>query len=241
MTTIKGSTLAEASRRQDEVLATLAGELRNRLAPIRNALHLIRLDRTAGNATIGMAPLHEMLERQIDHLVRLADDLMVVPRLTPDRIELRRELVDYASVVDAAVESAKRLPSDVKAEDASAPLLRRRILVVDDNRDGADSLAELLRCHGADVVVAYDGNRALEALTTFRPSVALVDIGMPEMDGYELARRARALDGALIIIALTGWGEEQDRRRSKEAGMDHHLIKPVDFPFLVSLLTSLGG
>ena len=128
-----------------------------------------------------------------------------------------------------------------KAAPAVAPLLRRRILVVDDNRDCADSLAELLRRHGADVVVGYDGERALDALKTFRPSVALVDIGMPEMDGYELARRLRATGGDLTIISLTGWGREKDRRLSKEAGIDHHLIKPVDFDFLVSLLTSLDG
>jgi len=128
-----------------------------------------------------------------------------------------------------------------KAAPAVAPLLRRRILVVDDNRDCADSLAELLHRHGADVVVRYDGARALDALKTFRPSVALVDIGMPEMDGYELARRLRATGRDLTIISLTGWGREKDRRLSKEAGIDHHLIKPVDFEFLVSLLTSLDG
>ena len=117
----------------------------------------------------------------------------------------------------------------------------RRILVVDDNRDAVDSLEMLLRMMGADVHSALDGAGALQAIAAHRPAVVLLDIGLPDMDGYEVARRARKQPGGegLTLIALTGWGEEDDRRRSREAGIDHHLIKPVDFAALEELLRSL--
>jgi CheY-like chemotaxis protein len=123
----------------------------------------------------------------------------------------------------------------------AAPATRlggQRILVVDDNVDSAESLSELLRCLGADVLTAHDGPAALECVRTHKPSAAVLDIGMPGMDGYEVARRVRAgPDGAaLTLIALTGWGNEEDRRRSREAGIDHHLVKPVDLGVLESLL-----
>jgi PAS domain S-box-containing protein len=116
-----------------------------------------------------------------------------------------------------------------------------RILVVDDNRDAAASLGMLLEFLGAHVEVANDGPAALEAFRSYRPSVAVLDIGMPGMDGYEVARRARQIPGAAgtTLIALTGWGYEEDRRRSREAGIDHHLIKPVELGVLEELLASL--
>lgn len=367
--------LADASRRKDEFLATLAHELRNPLAPIRNSLHLLRLA-AAGNG--GLTQVHEMIERQVNNLVRLVDDLMDVSRITRDLIELRREPVDLAGVVNAAVETAKPIveagkheltvtvPSDplileadpvrltqvlanllnnaarytepggqisltarregtravvsvrdtgvgippamlpkvfdlftqldrtysrkhgglgigltlakrlvemhggeveafsegpgrgsefvvwlplasvaptARAWPTSTPaaVAQRRILVVDDNRDAADSLGLLLQFQGADVHVVHDGPAALDALTSYRPSVVLLDIGMPGMDGYELARRMRQqLDGENVtLIALTGWGQEQDQRLSKEAGINHHLIKPVDCEMLVGMLTGL--
>jgi len=122
-----------------------------------------------------------------------------------------------------------------------AAIVQRRILVVDDNRDAADSLGMLLQFHGADVRVVHDAAAALEALTAYRPSVVLLDIGMPGIDGYELARRARrqANGQDVTLIALTGWGQEKDRRLSKDAGIDYHLIKPVDYQALVKLLNSL--
>ncbi len=95
----------------------------------------------------------------------------------------------------------------------------------------------VLRAHGADVAVAYDGLSALNVLQSDRPSVVLLDIGMPDMDGYELARRARSLDGNdLMIIALTGWGQERDRGLSKAAGIDHHFVKPVNLDELMGVL-----
>ena len=122
-----------------------------------------------------------------------------------------------------------------------AALTGRRVLVVDDNRDAAESLRMLLRMMGAEVRTAVDGGTALEAFGTDRPSVVLLDIGLPDMDGYEVARRVRQRPEGreVTLIALTGWGQEEDRRLSREAGIDHHLIKPVDFAELERLLTSL--
>ena len=369
--------LAEASRRKDEFLATLAHELRNPLAPIRNALHLLRLAEAPSDGGSPLTHVHEMIERQVNYLVRLVDDLMDVSRISRDRIELRREAVELAAVVRGAVETARplieranhQLTVDVPAEplflDADpvrltqvfanllnnaakftesggriwlsarpdhpdvvvsvrdtgigipsdmlskvfdlfaqvdrtysrtqglgigltlvkrlvdmhggqveahsegpgrgsefvvrlplaspswtaaarstatpAAIVQRRILVVDDNRDAADSLGMLLQFHGADVRVVHDAAAALEALTAYRPSVVLLDIGMPGIDGYELARRARrqANGQDVTLIALTGWGQEKDRRLSKDAGIDYHLIKPVDYQALVKLLNSL--
>ena len=368
--------LLDAARRKDEFLATLAHELRNPLAPIRNALRMLRVARDADDAAASLDALHAMLQRQVSHLVRLVDDLMDVSRITRDRIELRREPVELANVVAAAVESAKPMferahhkltvsvaresmmldadpvrltqvlanllnnaakftersgqiwldarregaevvvsvrdngmgiPSEIlpkvfdvftqadgacsrklgglgiglaiakrlvemhegrlearsdgagrgsefivrlpfaSAVHETVPLApstpigfsRHRILLVDDNRDGADSLARLLRFYGADVVTVYDGATALETIKTYHPSVLLLDIGMPGMEGLEVARRIRHAGGNdLLIIAITGWGHEKDRRLSSEAGIDHHIVKPVDGE---ALMTLLGG
>ncbi len=369
----------EADRRKDEFLAILAHELRNPLAPIRNSLHILRLgarnDPTAERVT-------EMMERQVNHMVRLVDDLMEVSRITRGKIELRKEPVEVAAVVRSAVETSRplieaaghqltvavppepltlegdpvrlaqvfanllnnaakytedggricltvrreggdaiavsvrdtgigisadmlprvfelftqvdrstrraqgglgigltlvkslvemhggsvearsdgrgkgsefvvRLPLAAAPRRAGAPapeeegpsavLVLRRVLVVDDNRDAAESLAMLLKLLGSEVHVAYDGPGALEALRTYRPSVVLLDIGMPGMDGHEVARRIRRQPELqdVTLIALTGWGQEEDRRRSQEAGFDYHLIKPVDVGALETLLSSL--
>jgi CheY-like chemotaxis protein len=119
----------------------------------------------------------------------------------------------------------------------------QRILVVDDNRDAANSLGALLEMLGADVRVVHDGEAALDAFDAFRPRVTLLDIGMPGMDGYEVARRIRARPDAqhAALIALTGWGQEQDRRRTAEAGFDCHLTKPVDINTVAAALASVAG
>lgn len=115
---------------------------------------------------------------------------------------------------------------------------RRRILVVDDNTDSAEALALLLRLKGHETQVAGDGAEALSAAGNFRPDVALLDVGLPVMSGHEVARRIRAEPWGkeMILIALTGWGQEEDRRKSAEVGFDHHLVKPVDVPGLLELL-----
>jgi CheY-like chemotaxis protein len=111
------------------------------------------------------------------------------------------------------------------------------VLVVDDNADAASLLAELCATIGHDVKVALDGPQALTALDGFTPEVAILDIGLPVMDGYELARRVRdKLGAACRLIALTGYGQEHDRRRSHEAGFDAHLVKPVDPSLVLAMI-----
>ncbi|HVG05794.1 MAG TPA: ATP-binding protein [Burkholderiaceae bacterium] len=123
----------------------------------------------------------------------------------------------------------------------SQPFLERSILVVDDNHDAADSLAMLLSVMGAEVRVAYSGADALRELMTFRPAAMLLDLGMPLMDGYEVARQVRQLPqlNGMPLIAITGWGHEEDLKRSRSAGFDHHLTKPASINVLEKLLSSI--
>jgi signal transduction histidine kinase len=116
--------------------------------------------------------------------------------------------------------------------------LKSRILVVDDNRDAADSLAMLLQLGGHDIEIAYDGLQAVRAAEVFRPDVVLLDIGLPGMNGYEAARHIREQPWGkdMVLIALTGWGQDEDKRRATEAGFDHHLTKPVEPATLEELL-----
>ncbi|WP_161968028.1 response regulator [Fimbriiglobus ruber] len=116
-----------------------------------------------------------------------------------------------------------------KAQESPSPS-GHRLLVVDDNQDAADSLAMLLRLHGHEVRVAHSGQAALEATKAFNPGLIFLDIGMPGMDGFEVARRVRKTPGLedVVLAALTGWGQQVDRRRTAEAGFDHHLVKPPD-------------
>jgi CheY-like chemotaxis protein len=117
------------------------------------------------------------------------------------------------------------------------------VLIVDDNKDAAHSLGLLLRMLGHDVQTANDGPSALQVLESYCPAVILLDLGMPGMDGYEVARRARELPQCKdsIFVALTGWGQEEDRKRSREAGFDHHLLKPVNLGALKVLLKEAQG
>jgi signal transduction histidine kinase len=369
--------LADMDRRKDEFLATLAHELRNPLAPIRNSLHILQLSQHQSPAA---EQVHEMMKRQVNHMVRLVDDLLEVSRITRGKIELRKERVELAAVLRNAVETSRplveaarhqlaisiapeqltlevdpvrlaqvianllnnaakytaeggqiwltalrdgdeavvsvrdnglgippdmlprvfdmfaqvdhtlkrsqgglgigltlartlvemhggrieahsggpgqgseftvrlpltsadpsgqgRLPGDGQQPAGLSP---PRVLVVDDNRDSADSLGMLLKFLGADAQVVYDGPSALQALRTYQPSIVFLDIGMPGMDGYEVAPRLRQELGShrVTLIALTGWGQEEDRRRSKAAGFDHHLVKPVNADALQILLGS---
>jgi signal transduction histidine kinase/ActR/RegA family two-component response regulator len=362
-----------ANQRKDEFLATLAHELRNPLAPIRNALTLLRQDGS------DPALACDVMERQVGHMVRLVDDLLEVSRLTRGTIELRRETVDLAGVISTAVETSRplidaaghelelslpgecvlldadpmrlaqvfsnllnnaakytdrggRISVSVQCRDdaasvtvadngvgipawaldgifdmfsqadardsraqtglgigltivrslvemhggrvgaesegpgrgsrfvvtlpraagreavparggapaAAVALPRSRVMVVDDNRDAADTMGAVLRRLGAEVCVFHDGAAALEALGTFRPAVVFLDIGMPGMDGYEVARRIRGRPDAdgIVLVALTGWGQDRDRGRAAEAGFDHHLVKPADLAELRAVLAS---
>jgi PAS domain S-box-containing protein len=365
--------LREADRRKDEFLATLAHELRNPLAPIRNSVHLMALDADAGRRP----QVREMLERQVNHMVRLVDDLMEVSRVSRGTIELKLERLELGPLLRTAVEtsrplidrgrhrldfvlpaeplsvhgdavrlaqvfanllnnaakytddgghieiSARRdgaeavvcvrdngiglspdqmprlfemfsqlergtaraqgglgiglslvkrlvqmhggtvdaeseglgrgsrftvrlplaaetvagLPANARA-DAPDGVAHRRLLVVDDNRDAADSLALVLASLGTQVQVAYDGAAALDAFERFAPHFVLLDLGMPGMNGLEVARRLRqqANGRTVILVALTGWGQADDRERTRAAGFDQHLVKPVDIAELLELL-----
>jgi PAS domain S-box-containing protein len=375
--------LQEAARRKDEFLAVLAHELRNPLAPVRNALHILRLAGREGLAGKENQNLLGMMERQVGHLVRLVDDLLEVSRITRGKLQLRKERVELTTLVESALETSRplleaagqellvTLPPDpvvleadpvrlvqvlanllnnagkytdpggriwltverqrnevvirvrdtgigipgemlprifdmftqvdrfsgrsqgglgigltvvrsliqmhggttqahsngpgqgstftvrlpLAAEPGQVPRGERppgdgrplgtlppcRVLIVDDNRDAADSLGLLMTLLGCDVRVEYDGPAALAALAEYQPAVVLLDIGMPGMDGYEVARRVRQQPAlqAVTLIALTGWGQEEDRRRCRQAGFDHHLVKPVDLDTLQALLASL--
>jgi CheY-like chemotaxis protein len=121
-------------------------------------------------------------------------------------------------------------PLPAKQAANALPSGRRRVLVVDDNVDHAESMATLLRLEGHEVHTAYDGLKALDAVSAMRPEVVLLDIGMPGLNGYETARRIRARSDAagIKLIALSGWGQPRDRELSEQAGFDHHLVKPVE-------------
>lgn len=369
--------LLKADRRKSEFLALLAHELRNPLAPIWNAIQI--LGQSAGDDT-RVAPVVEMMHRQVLHLRRLVDDLLDVSRISRDRIVLQKRPVELAAVVRQAVESIRplceslehqlsvelpRQPIHMEADaarltqvvgnllsnackfadpgglirltvepegqqavirvvdtgigllpeqcprifemftqlDASlersrdglgigltlvkelvekhggtvearsaglgqgsefivrlpvlmepsrgAPRLpsgekrgttvRRRILVVDDHQDSAATLAMLLKMSGHEVHTASDGVEAIEAAAKCQPHAVLLDIGLPRLNGYEAARRIREQRGGRgpALVALTGWGQAEDRRRSREAGFDAHLVKPVDHLELMTLLDEL--
>ncbi len=368
--------LQEADRRKDEFLATLAHELRNPLAPIRQAA---RIANSPNASEAQMRWSNSVIERQVEHMSLLLDDLLDVSRITRGKLELRREPVQLRSVLEAAVETARpaidtrrhvlsvelpeqdivlhadplrlaqvfsnlltnaakytdkgghirlsalrdggqllvrvrdngigiapeslsglfamfaqvksalersegglgiglalakglvelhggtiaaqsagpgrgseftvRLPlgaatADASRRPASPPLSAaaagagRRILVVDDNRDAAESLAMLLRLHGHSVEIAHDGEEALARAAQSQPETVLLDIGMPRLNGYEVAQRMRMepWGRAATLVAVTGWGQAEHKARAQAAGFDHHLTKPVDPDQVLSLL-----
>jgi signal transduction histidine kinase len=152
------------------------------------------------------------------------------------------EFVVYLPLAPAEFLPESRPTKDGGAEASPSASVRRRILVVDDVRDNAESMALMLRIVGHQIATAYDGLEAVEAAGTFRPDVILLDIGLPKLDGYEAARRIRALPWGkgMVLAALTGWGQDEDRLRSTEAGFDYHLVKPVDPSELEKLLDGLA-
>jgi len=136
---------------------------------------------------------------------------------------------------------SKPAVSTPRTDTASESSTQHRVLIVDDNRDSADSLAMLFEITGNKTFVAHDGVEALEAIDQHRPEVVLLDIGLPKLDGHEVCRRIRekAWGKDIVIIALTGWGQDDDRRKSEQAGFNGHLVKPVDYDNLLSLLAEL--
>jgi CheY-like chemotaxis protein/two-component sensor histidine kinase len=126
---------------------------------------------------------------------------------------------------------------------SAARLVSRRVLIADDNRDGAETLGTLLQMEGHEVLIVHDGQEATEAFDTFQPEVALLDIGMPEINGYEVARLVRegSRGRAVTLIAVTGWGKTSDKARALAAGFDHHFTKPVDAEALMTVLRAPSG
>ncbi len=366
-------TLREAERRKDEFIAMLGHELRNPLAPIRNVAEVLRRT-TSGNADCER--LCRMLERQVQQMTRLLDDLLDVGRITQGKIKFQHEAVDVASVVQRAVEASRpliegcrhelrvrmpktpvrvdgdaarlvqlltnllnnaakytavggrialrvvqrgdtveirvkdngvgiapdmlprifelfvqvdatsspsheglgigltlvriiaehhggsvevhsagpgrgsefvvKLPTGVSRAEPAARVqtslesaaIRKRIVIVDDNHDASQSLATLLRLSGHEVVIATDGASALDVVQKLRPDLALLDIGLPGMSGYEIARRLRRSGCNVRLAALTGYGAPEDRERSRDAGFDHHFVKPIDPIALEQLIAS---
>lgn len=137
--------------------------------------------------------------------------------------------------------SSNEVPMQQDPAMASTSVPGRRVLIVDDNSDTGGVFTEIIRGLGHEVAYATDGAAALELACEFRPEVALLDIGLPEMSGYELARRLRELPGleTLFLVALTGYGREEDRRAAQDAGFNLHLVKPIDAERLQSLLATL--
>ncbi|HEX4144796.1 MAG TPA: response regulator [Pirellulales bacterium] len=148
------------------------------------------------------------------------------------------EFVVRMPTVAAREPEAQELPAHPAANNATT----LRILVVDDNEDGANSLGQMLEMMGNEVQVAHDGLAAIEAAAVFRPQMILLDIGMPKLDGYDTCRRIRKEPWGkdMVLIALTGWGQDEDRRRTHEVGFDYHLVKPVEPDMLVNILAEVA-
>jgi PAS domain S-box-containing protein len=186
------------------------------------------LERTKGGLGVGLALAQRLAE------------------LHGGRIEAKSEGLGRGSefvVYLPLLPELETAPAEERPRAAKAPIrVRRRVLVADDNVDSAQVLAGMLRRWGHEVQVAGDGAAAIEAALSFRPEVAILDIGMPRVNGYEVARTLRArLGGQVVLVAVTGWGKEEDKRRAAEAGFDHHFTKPFDLEAIEDVLAAAPG
>jgi PAS domain S-box-containing protein len=212
-------------------------------------------DNGAGIAADHLLQVFEMFSRGKSAEVSAQDGLGIGLSLVKGLVELHGGSVSASSggagqgseflvrlPLAGAMLPTPRAPASYQDADLPAPRKSLRVLVADDSVDIADTMQMLLELEGFDVEVAYDGEQALERAASFLPDVMLCDLGMPRMNGYEVARRLRAQPwGAhLTLIAQTGWGHESDRRRTREAGFDHHMVKPVDPNALCELLHGLA-
>jgi signal transduction histidine kinase len=188
------------------------------------------LHRSQGGLGIGLALVRELVEMHGGHVEGRSEGLGQGSEFAL-RLPLRPDLREQVRPAEPVAAPTR----------AAAPLAQCRILVVDDNRDAAQSLAVMLRLTGGEVEVAHDGEEALHMAERQRPDMILLDIGMPGMNGFDVARRIRARPwGArVVLIAQTGWGQDEDRRRAQEAGFDAHLTKPVDHSTLMKLMPGL--
>jgi PAS domain S-box-containing protein len=207
-------------------------------------------DNGIGIAAENLPRLFEMFAQVDTSLERSRDGLGIGLTLVKTLVEMHGGTVEaHSDGLGEGSEFAIRLPVllDVPkplsppAVSKPTPAGRLRILIVDDSPDGADSLAMLLEFGGHETHQAYDGLEAIEAAERLHPDVVLLDIGLPRMNGYEACRRIREQPWGrdLVLVALTGWGQEEDRNRSREAGFDAHLVKPVDHDVLLELLASV--
>jgi CheY-like chemotaxis protein len=205
------------------------------------------IDEGAGIAADMIDKVFDMFVQQPQTLERSRGGLGLGLSIVKSLVELHGGKVSaHSEGVGHGTELVVELPAAGEAERpqlAPEPLpigggAVRRILVVDDNDDAALSLKKALERLGYAVAIAHDGPAALRAAAVFEPEIALLDIGLPVMDGYELARRLRALR-PLHLVALSGYGQEADRRRSAEAGFEVHLTKPVDLRYLETVVRSL--
>jgi CheY-like chemotaxis protein len=203
---------------EDESLATLTHDLRNSLASIISALHILRLQRYPNSIA---EQAGKTIERQAEHLTLLADHLSELAGVPKPR--QRRSVHEWQ-------------PAGTRIEETHP----RRILIVDDNRDAADSTGTLLLLWGHKVRVAYDGASAMLTARDFHPEVCLLDLGMPGMSGYEVAEQLRREPELrhTRLVAMTGFDSESDQQRSRNAGFDAHLVKPVEITALHEVLSS---
>eukprot|EP00456_Euglypha_rotunda_P014838 TRINITY_DN1470_c0_g1_i9.p1 TRINITY_DN1470_c0_g1~~TRINITY_DN1470_c0_g1_i9.p1 ORF type:complete len:325 (-),score=79.65 TRINITY_DN1470_c0_g1_i9:145-1119(-) len=183
------------------------------------------LERSQGGLGIGLSLVKSLIELHGGTVTALSEGLGHGSEF----------IVQLPIAVTAAAQDDSHDP------DVVASLQSMRILIVDDNRDSASTLGMLLRLQKNETRLAYDGAEAIAIAEEFRPDVLLLDIGLPKLNGYEVARRIRTMPWGrqMILVALTGWGQEEDRRKSKDAGFDGHIVKPVDQVELKGLLTEL--
>jgi signal transduction histidine kinase len=198
--------------------------------------------RSQSGLGIGLALVRKLLEMHGGTVTASSDGdglgsefLITLPVISSDTARVSANADDQAYGYDASVDAR------ASADTSTTPQVRRRILVADDNSDALESLATLLELGGHQVFSAANGALALESAERNLPEIALLDIGMPQLDGYEVARRIRAQPWGrrITLVALTGWGQDSDRRRSGEAGFDTHLVKPLDLDKLTELLGRL--
>ena len=203
-------------------------------------------DTGIGIAADQLPRLFDMFTQVDTSLERSRDGLGIGLTLVKTLVEMQGGTVEaHSEGLGQGSEFVVRLPTaaamDRRSQPAAAALAtmaRGRILVVDDNEDGAESLSMMLELAGHETHTAHDGLEAIEATERLRPDVVLLDIGLPRMNGFEVCRRLRQQPWGrqLILVALTGWGQDEDRRKSKEAGFDAHVVKPVDPDALMKLL-----
>ena len=214
-----------ALSRKNVFLAMLSHELRNPLAPMRNALKVLEFIKLSPSDEMVVSQMNEVMNRQVSHMCRLLDDLLDMSRI----VDLPR--------VEASSQDG-RLP--ISSDDAFET---KRILIVEDNVDAAMTLQMILNKWGYQTTIAHTGTEAIKLAVEFKPFAVVCDIGLPELDGYQVATVLRRILGhSLSMIAVSGYGQREDKERAIAAGFDDHLVKPANLVKLQQFLetTSVG-